>query len=262
MSMTENEKGMALTAHLRELRKRLIVSVIAAAIGFSFAYYYSEGLYRILTAPLIQALPKGQEYLVFTGIVEPFFIYLKVGLAGGVILASPVILYEAWCFVAPALYRNEKLWFVSILFSSLVLFVSGVVFAYFVVFPFGFKYLLSFESQDLRPMLSMSAYFSMVTKLLLAFGVTFQLPLAMLVLARLGIASARQLASWWRYAIVLILIIAAILTPTPDIFNQLLMAGPLIVLYAAGVLLAFIFGKKKKPVEEDEPEDIEEEGQA
>lgn len=244
--MIENESKRTFLEHIIELRRRLTHAAIAVAIGFGVAYYYSDLIYNFLTKPALQGLPKGQEYLVFTGIVEPFFIYFKVGFVGGVVLASPVIMYEIWAFVAPGLYAREKRWFVGIVLSSAVLFLSGVIFAYYLVFPFGFQYLLSFANDGLRPMISMSDYFSLVTKLLLAFGVTFQLPLGMLVLARIGVVSARQLASWWRYAIVIIFIVAAVLTPTPDIFNQLLMAGPLVALYGVGVLGAWIFGKKKK----------------
>lgn len=258
--MSSNERGMALTEHLRELRKRLMISVAAVAIGFLVSYYYSEVLYKILARPLLSVLKPGQEYLVFTGVVEPFFIYMKVGFAGGMILASPVILYEIWAFVAPALYSHEKVWFISIVISSLFLFAAGTLFAYMVVFPFGFKYLLSYSSQEIKPLLSMSEYFSMVTKLLLAFGVIFQLPLGILVLARLGIVTARQLLSWWRYALVIILLVAAILTPTPDIFNQLLMAGPLMVLYALGIIVAKLFGKKKAVEEPEEEAEAEGDG--
>lgn len=256
--MTEDAKGMALTGHLKELRKRLIISVVATAVGFAVCYNYSVELYAVLARPLVPALPPGQGYLVFTGVVEPFFIYMKVGLAGGIVLASPVILFEIWGFVAPGLYRNEKLWFIALVIFSLVLFVSGALFAYFVVFPFGFKYLLGYASDELRPILSMGLYFSMATRLLLAFGIIFQLPLAMLVLARLGIVSARKLIRWWRYAVVGILAVSAILTPTPDVFNQLLMAGPLLVLYGIGVLGAGFFGKKKAVEAEDDGEEGEE----
>lgn len=246
------EARMSLTEHLAELRKRLITSVVAIAAGFGLAYYFSDALYRFLTAPLIESLPPGSEYLVYTGVIEPFFIYMKVGLAGGIILASPVILYEVWAFVAPGLYKNEKRWFAFIVLFSLMFFLAGALFAYYVVFPFGFKYLLGYTTVDLKPMLSMSEYFSMATRLLIAFGIIFQLPLAMLVLARLGVVTAGQLLSWWRYAIVVILIISAILTPTPDVFNQMLMAGPLMILYGVGVVAAKVFGKKKKIVEEPE----------
>ena len=244
--MGGQEKTMALTEHLRELRKRLIISVIAVALGFFAAYYYSDRLYWVIASPLVESLPQGQDFLVFTGIVEPFFIYLKVGLLGGIILASPVVLYELWAFIAPALYREERRWFVFTVFFSLILFTGGTLFAFEVVFPFGFKYLLSYSAPGLKPFLSMSEYFSMATRLLLAFGLIFQLPLIMLVLSKLGVVSARQLASWWRYALVAIVIASAILTPTPDVFNQLLMAGPLIVLYGIGVGAAALFGKKKE----------------
>lgn len=243
--MAENEAKTPFLAHIIELRKRLVNSFIAVVIGFGFAYYYSDIIFDVLTKPLLRSLPNGQSYLVFTGVVEPFFIYLKVGFLGGVVLASPVIMYQVWAFVAPGLLAKEKKWFVSIVALSLILFICGVLFAYLLVFPFAFQYLLSFANEGLKPMLSMNEYFSMATRFLLAFGVVFQLPLAMLVLSVIGVVGGRQFLSWWRYAIVLIVIVAAILTPTPDVFNQLLMAGPLVVLYALGVVLAMIFGRKK-----------------
>lgn len=239
------EERMSLTAHLSELRRRLMVSVAAVAVGFLAAYYYSDRLYALLASPLLAALPEGQEFMVFTGVVEPFFIYLKVGLLGGVVIGSPVVLYEIWAFVAPGLYKEEKRWFLFTVFFSVLLFAGGVAFAFTVVFPFGFKYLLGYSGPGLKPYISMAQYFSMATRLLLAFGAVFQLPLAMLVLARVGAVTARQLIGWWRYAIVAILVASAILTPTPDVFNQLLMAGPLLVLYAIGVVVAFAFGKKR-----------------
>ncbi|MBI5561686.1 MAG: twin-arginine translocase subunit TatC [Deltaproteobacteria bacterium] len=244
--MTDNIEGLPLIAHLRELRKRLVVCAIAIAIGFGVSYAWSVELYDILKRPLAGALPPGERFLVFSGIVEPFFVYMKVGFIGGVSLASPVVLYEVWAFIAPGLKKKERRWFLSIVASSLLLFASGTLFAYYVVFPFGFKYLLSFSTGELKPFLSMSDYFSTVTMLLLAFGLVFQTPLGILVLARVGLVSARQLLSWWRYALVGILIAAAVLTPTPDVFNQMLMAGPLIILYGLGIILAAVFGRKKE----------------
>jgi sec-independent protein translocase protein TatC len=244
--MSAEDDRMGFTSHLEELRKRLIVSVAAIAVGFAVAYNYSDAVYAMLARPLLDAMPRSERRLVFTGVVEPFFIYFKVGLAGGVVLASPVVLYEAWAFVAPALYRKERRWFAAIVASSSVLFSAGAYFAYRVVFPFGFKYLLGYSSADLRPMLSMGAYFSMATRLLLAFGLVFQLPLVMMVLARLGVVTAGKLIGWWRYALVVILLASAILTPTPDVFNQALMAGPLIVLYAIGIAAAKLFGRRKE----------------
>lgn len=256
--MPETEYTTTLTEHLKELRKRLIISLAAMAVGFGVCYGFSEQLYSVLTGPLIPELPEGSEFLAFTGIVEPFFVYLKVGFLGGAVLSSPVVLYEIWAFIAPGLYEKERRWFIALVVGSLVLFVSGVLFAYLVVFPFAFNYLLSFASADLKPILSMNSYFSLVTRLLLAFGIVYQLPLGMLVAARTGIASARKMLSWWRYTIIGVFCVSALVTPTPDIFNQLLMAGPLLVLYVVGLAVAALFGKKKAV--EDEVAEEEEEG--
>ncbi|MBW7957558.1 MAG: twin-arginine translocase subunit TatC [Deltaproteobacteria bacterium] len=244
--MTPEDGRMSFTEHLGELRRRLIYSVAAVAAGFLACYYFSERLYWFLASPLIRALPEGQDFMVFTGVVEPFFIYLKVALLGGIITASPVVLYQTWAFIAPGLYRSERRWFIFTVFFSVVLFAGGAAFAFGVVFPFGFKYLLSYSTEGLKPFLSMGQYFSIATRLLVAFGLVFQLPLAILVLSRLGLVSARQLVGWWRYALVLILIASAVITPTPDIFNQMLMAGPLAVLYGIGIIVAWLFGKKKE----------------
>lgn len=250
--MSDTDKSMSFTAHLEELRKRLVVSVVAVVAGFLICYYFSEGLYGFLTRPLIPALPEGVDYLAFTGVVEPFFVYMKVAFLGGAILASPVILYQAWAFVAPGLYDTERKWFVLVVASSVALFTGGAFFAYFVVFPFAFKYLLGFSSESLKPVLSMGLYFSLVTRLLLAFGVVFQMPLAVLVLSRLGVVTAGQLLGWWRYALVGILVISALITPTPDIFNQMLMAGPLVFLYGVSILVAKFFGRERAAAAGDE----------
>lgn len=241
---------MSFTGHLEELRKRLIISVVAVLAGFIVCYSFSDRLYNVLTSPLMPALPEDVDFLAFTGVVEPFFVYMKVGFLGGAILSSPVVIYQVWAFVAPGLFETERKWFISIVFASVVLFAGGALFAYMVVFPFAFKYLLGYSSESLKPVLSMGLYFSLVTRLLLAFGAVFQLPLAILVLARLGIVNTRQLLSWWRYALVGILVLSALITPTPDIFNQLLMAGPLMFLYGISIIVAAIFGKKKAPMEE------------
>ena len=241
----EMKEAAPLASHLRELRKRILVCIVAAGVGFLVSYAFSERIYGILAMPLIPALPPGYDYLVFTGVVEPFFVYMKVGFLGGVVLASPVILYELWGFIAPGLYEKERLWFLVTVLSSLFLFVCGILFAFFVVFSFGFRYLLGYASADLRPIISMSSYFSLVTRLLIAFGIIYQLPLAMLVLARAVTVTPGQFVSWWRYALVGIFAVSAIVTPTPDVFNQFLMAGPLIVLYGVGLVLAKLLGKKR-----------------
>ena len=236
-------EAMTLVDHLRELRSRLIKAVLAVAVAFVFTYTYSEDVYQLLIAPLMGALPPEQGFMAFTALVEPFFTYLKAALVGAFIIASPVVLYQLWAFVAPGLHASERRTFLPLIFFSVVLFFAGIAFAYMVVFPVAFKYLVGFAGPEIKPYLSMGLYFSLATKLLMAFGAAFQLPLVMVVLARLGMVKARAFAAWWRYALLLSVAVGAVLTP-PDIFSQLLMGGPLMVLYGIGVLLAFIFGKK------------------
>ena len=236
---------MPLTGHLQELRHRLIKSLGAVAICFVFTYALSESLYALLTAPLIPALPEESRFMAFTGVAEPFFTYLKVGFFGAVFVASPVILHQGWAFIAPALYEKERRWFLPVVCASLVLFITGVVFAYLVVLPLAFTYLMGYAGPELKPVLSMSLYLSISTKLLMAFGVSFQLPLVMLVLARIGVVDSAWFLGWWRYALVLSVVFGALLTP-PDVVSQVLLAVPVMALYGVGVVLAKAFGKKKK----------------
>lgn len=240
---------MPLTSHLYELRKRLIIAVIATLIGFIISYAFSEPLFQLLAAPLVDALPEGTTSLVFLGIIEPFFTYLKVALVAGIVLASPVILYQIWAFAAPALYKEERRWFLPIVVVSTLFFILGITFAYKLVFPFAFKYLMGFANAELRPELSIALYFTIAIKLLLAFGIVFELPFFMTILSRIGVTNAAFFSHYRRYAIVLAVVLSALLTP-PDIFSQLMMAGPVILLYELGILGAKIFGKKK--VEESE----------
>jgi sec-independent protein translocase protein TatC len=240
---------MPLTGHLRELRDRLVSSAVVTGLAFCLTYYYSQDLYDILKAPLLPALPDGSQFMAFHGVVEPFFVYLKIGIVAAIILASPFLIYHTWAFLLPALKDTERVWFLPVVFCSFLLFTTGVWFAYEFVFPVGFKYLMSFATDDFKPFLSMSLYFSLATKLLLAFGVVFQLPLVILVLARLGIVDGWMLIRWWRFALLTAVILGALLTP-PDVFSQVLMGGPIMVLYGLGIIVAFIFGKKKEKEED------------
>jgi len=239
---------------LLELRKRLVRSVIAIVIAFVFTYGYSESLYALLLRPVLPALPDGQKFMAFSGLIEPFFVYLKVGLLGALVLASPVVIYQIWSFVAPALYDKERRLFMPVFSLSVLLFIIGVCFAYFVVFPVAFKYLLGYSGIALKPYLSMSLYFGFAAKLLIAFGVAFQLPLVIMVLSMVGLVTAKKMAGYWRYALICSVIVAALLTP-PDIFSQVLMGVPLMFLYWFGVLLAYIFGKKIEKSEADSEKD-------
>lgn len=235
----QQDSKMPFTSHLVELRKRLIVSVVAVIIGFAASYTYSDELFRILARPLPANTP-----FVFTRLIEPFFTYMKVSLLSGIILSSPVLIYQIWAFIAPGLHENERKWVWPIVISSVILFIGGILFCYFIVLPVGFPFFLSFATDTLHPMLSMDEYFSFITKFLLAFGIVFEIPLFILFLSLLGVVNAKMLSAYRKYAILAIFIVAAILTPTPDAFSQILMAGPMMLLYEVGIIVARVFGKK------------------
>ena len=247
-----NEDGkIPFTAHLEELRRRLIVCIIAVGVGFFISYGFKEKIFEILAKPLVEAMGKGEK-LIFTGLAEAFFIYLKVSFLAGLMLAAPVILYEFWMFVAPGLYKNERRVLFPIIFLSAFFFVGGALFGYYIVFPFGFKLFLDFASESIRPLPSMREYFRFSSILLLSFGAVFELQIIIVFLARLGIVTVDFLKKNRKYAILLIFIIAAVLTPTPDVITQMLMAVPLMGLYEISIIGAKIFGKKKLTKEENE----------
>ena len=248
--MDEQDK-VPFTAHLEELRKRLIACFLAVGIGFILSYGFKEKLFQILTKPLMSVMETGEK-IIFTGLPEAFFTYLKVALLSGIILAAPVIFYQFWMFVAPGLYNKEKRLIGPIVFLSTLFFIGGAMFGYFVVFPWGFKFFLGFASETIRPLPSMREYLGFSSKLLLAFGLVFELPLIITFLARLGLVSVEFLKKNRKYALLLFFIGAAILTP-PDVVTQIMMAFPLMVLYEVSILGARIFGKKK--IEEDEDHD-------
>lgn len=250
MSEATDAPQMPLVHHLKELRKRLVQAVIAVAVAFVVTYSFSEELYALLAAPILAALPADNEFLAFTGVIEPFYTYLKVALTGSIVLASPIIFYEIWAFAAPGLLSDEKRWFFPIVLASVCLFLIGVAFAYFVVFPVAFKFLLSYAAVELRPILSMGLYFSFATKMLIAFGAVFEMPLFVLVLSRLGLVTSAKLIGWWKYALLFSVIVGAVLTP-PDVFSQALMAAPILVLYAISIVVAHFFGKKKNDSEDE-----------
>jgi sec-independent protein translocase protein TatC len=244
--MDEDDK-IPFTAHLEELRKRLIVCFIAVGVGFVLAYGFKEKLFDILARPLVSVMDQGEK-LIFTGLPEAFFTYLKVAFLTGLMLAAPVILYEFWMFVAPGLYQKERRMLLPVVFLSTVFFVGGALFGYFIVFPFGFQFFLGFATETIRPLPSMKEYMGFAAKLLLAFGFVFEMPLVITFLARLGIVSVEFLRKNRKYAILLFFTGAAILTP-PDVVTQIMMALPLMLLYEISIIGARIFRRKKPEAE-------------
>jgi len=247
--MDEDEK-LPFTAHLDELRRRLIISFIAVGIGFAASYGFKEQLFRILVNPLIRVMESG-DTLIFTGLPEAFFTYLKVSFLAGLMLAAPVIIYQFWMFVAPGLYDKERRLLVPIIFLSTLFFVGGALFGYFVVFPYGFKFFLGFATETIRPLPSMKEYLGFSAKLLIAFGLVFELPLLLTFLAKLGVVSVDFLKKNRKYALLLFFAGSALLTP-PDVVTQIMMALPMMLLYEISIIGARIFGKK--PTESDNAE--------
>ncbi len=231
-----NEAGdMSLVGHLTELRRRLIVMVIAIIIGAAISYYYVDTLIAILTAPA------GKLYYMKP--TEAFFTYLKVSLVGGIFIAMPVLLYEIWAFIVPALTKGEKKITNLYIPIALILFCLGIVFSYFLVLPAAVKFFIGFSTDELLPLFSIGQYIDFVIAFILPFGVIFELPLIVMLLAHLGLVSSRFLKSKRKLFILMAFIIGAVISPTPDMFSQTMIAIPMILLYEVSV---FIVGKIMK----------------
>ena len=238
--------------HLEELRKRLIACAIAIGVGFVISYIFAEKLFQILIAPLKAVLPAGDR-LIFTALPEMFFTYLKVAFISGIMLVAPFIFYQLWLFIAPGLYKNEKRYVIPFVIASTILFVGGALFGYFVVFPFGFKFFISFTNEYVKALPSVKQYFGFAVKLLFAFGIVFELPVVIFFLTKMGVVTPALLRKNRKYAILLSFVVAAILTP-PDVITQCMMAGPLIILYEIGILVSVSAWKKKQKKKEDDSE--------
>lgn len=260
MSFMETDAKSPFTEHLGELRDRLVRSFIAVGVGFAVSYAFKERLFQILTAPLVTAMEAdGNAKMIFTGLPEAFFTYLKVSLLAGIILATPVLFYQFWMFVSPGLYRTEKKYMLPVVILSVFFFVIGSSFGYFIVFPYGFQFFLGFATDTIQAMPSMKEYLSFSSKMLLAFGFVFELPLVLTFMARMGLVTVPFLKKNRKYALLLFFVGAALITP-PDVITQVMMALPLMVLYEISILGARIFGRKPlgdtdETMDEDETDD-------
>jgi sec-independent protein translocase protein TatC len=233
------EGRMPFLAHLGELRYRIIVSVVAVGIAFVPPFIVSEQIITWLAQPIEPVK------LVFLEPTEPFWVNMKVALVVGAFLVLPVLLYQVWAFIAPGLLPHERKFALPFVVLSTLMFFIGATFALKVIIPFAVKFLVSYKTQNLVPTLSVNRYVDFVLKFTLAFGLVFELPLALTLGTRLGLVTPEFLSKNRKYAILLCFVAAAILTPTPDAFNQLLMAGPLCLLYEAGIVAARLFGRRK-----------------
>jgi sec-independent protein translocase protein TatC len=234
-------------AHLVELRDRLIKAIIAIAVVAAVLFLYPgpAALYDILAAPLIATLPKGAT-LIATSVISPFLVPLKILLMASFLVALPVVLYQAWAFVAPGLYSHEKKLVLPLVVSSTLLFFTGVAFCYFFVFGQVFRFIQSFAPKSITAAPDIEAYLSFVLTMFLAFGLAFEVPIVVVVLARLGFVTIEKLKAFRGYFIVLAFIIAAVITP-PDVVSQLALAVPMCLLYEVGIWAAQIFIKTTQP---------------
>lgn len=257
MNESINEEKMSFLDHLTELRRRLIWSLLAVAILFAPAYYFSNEIFDFLMKPLIENLPEGSS-LIFTRPAEGFTTYLKVSFFAALLLAIPFILYQAWKFVAPALYKEEKQVALPFIVFGSLFFLAGAAFCYYVASPPAFKFLLNEYSSDyVKAFPTIREALSFLMALIFGFGLVFEFPLIIFILARVGVVTSSWLRKQRKYAIIISAMIAAILTPTTDAISMMLMFVPIVVFYELGILVAWIFGKKKKV--EDADEDNEEE---
>ncbi|MBP2644981.1 MAG: tatC [Firmicutes bacterium] len=220
---------MSLIDHLQELRRRLIISIAAVVVASCAAYYYSQELVHLITAPV------GKLY--YMNPAEAFFAYLKVSVFAGFLVALPVVLYEGWAFVVPALTNRERKASLLLVPASVVLFFVGLIFSYYLVLPAGIRFFMGFASEQLQPLFSLGEYLSFVISFLLPFGFVFELPLVILVLAKLGLVNSAYLATKRKIVLVLSFVVGAIISPSPDIFSQTMIAVPLLVLYEVSVFL-------------------------
>jgi len=239
----EDLPKMTLLEHLDELRRRLGVALLAVFVGFLVCWYFAKDIFAWIARPLTQFLPAGDK-LAFTGLIDPFMLYIKVALLAGIFVASPVVLFELWLFVAPGLYRRERRLLIPFLFFTTLFFVAGGYFGYAVAFPMVCRFLLQVGS-DFRQVITVNEYFSMASKVILGLGLVFEMPILILFLARIGVVTHKFLIRHFRYAVLAIFILAAVITPTPDIATQSVFAVPMILLYLLGVLVAWLFGKRR-----------------
>ena len=238
------EGRMTFLEHLDELRKRITHAVVALFVGFIAAFAVIDRVWLFVFARLTEQVP--DKRLIFTEPGEGFFLMIKMAAVTGLLISSPYVMYQVWLFIAPGLYANEKKLAIPFVFFATTLFISGAAFSHYILFPFAWQFFASFSNEFLAFMPRVESVWSLYVKLLLAMGLIFQLPMLMFVLARFGLVTARFLISQFKYAVLIIFIIAAIVTPDASVVPQVVMAGSMIGLYVVSIGVVWIFGKKSQ----------------
>lgn len=239
----EELRRMSLIEHLEELRKRIVHSLIAVTVVFLGCWYFKDPIADYLARPIYKVLPEGTR-LAFLGITDPFLLYVKVAALAALFISSPYVLYQVWCFIAPGLYRKEKKYAAPFVVAATVLFVGGGSFAYFVAFPFAVEFLINMGAA-FDPVITVDRYFRFLLYVIVGLGLMFELPIVIFTLALMGVVTPGFLMRHFRWAVLLIFILAAFVTPTPDVVNLCIFALPTILLYLLGVAAAAIVVRKK-----------------
>ncbi|KFK92893.1 MULTISPECIES: Sec-independent protein translocase subunit TatC [unclassified Serratia (in: enterobacteria)] len=248
------EDTQPLISHLIELRKRLLNSIISVLVIFLVLVFFANDIYQLVSAPLIKQLPAGAS-MIATDVASPFFTPIKLTMMVSVIVAAPIILYQVWAFIAPALYKHERKLMMPLLVSSSLLFYLGMAFAYFIVFPLAFGFFAKTAPAGVLIATDISNYLNFVMALFMAFGVAFEVPVAIVLLCWSGVTTPDDLRKKRPYVLVGAFVVGMLLTP-PDVFSQTLLAIPMYLLFEVGVFCArFYVGKRRKPAEEDEGEE-------
>ena len=245
---TENElSGMSLLEHLEELRRRILYSIVGMAVGFLACWGFREQIFGYIQRPMMEALRhhKLDDTLIYLSPTEPFSIYLKVSMMAGLFLASPFILYQVWSFIAPGLYKNERRYVIPFMVSTVALFVGGGLFGYFLAYPTALDFLVGF-GDAFKPMVTVSYYLDLFLTVILGLGLVFELPIVFFFLALMGVVTPGWLWRNLRYAILVMFVVAAILTPTTDVVNMCLFAAPMIVLYLVGIGVAWVVHPRRR----------------
>jgi sec-independent protein translocase protein TatC len=240
---TRDPDRMTFLEHLEELRVRLIRAIVGLCVGFGVCWAFREEIFALMTQPLRAAGFK--EQFIYTSPAEALMLYMKMSFFVGIFVASPWLLYQIWAFISPGLYPNEKSWAIPFVGAGSLFFIAGAAFGHFYLFPKTFQFLGQFGGADMKFLPKIDEYYSFYSWFLLGLGLVFQIPVLILVLSRLGLVTPRFLLRWWKFAVLGSFIVAAFITPTPDMVTQTMLAGPMIGLYLIGVAVAALFGKKR-----------------
>jgi sec-independent protein translocase protein TatC len=235
---------MTFLEHLDDLRKRLFYSFLAIIFTIIPAWFFHKQIFEILAFPVNQYLPEG-ETLAFTKLTEPFMVYIKVSFLAAIFAISPFLFFQFWKFIAPGLYQKEKKYVIPFVLFTTIFFAAGGIFAYYVVFPFACRFFLGMGA-DFQPVIKMEEYFSLAIRVIIGIALVFELPTLVFFLSRMGLITAKWMVKKFKYSVLVVFIIAAIITPTPDPITQSIVAVPMLALYGLSILIAFISEKKRK----------------